>query len=98
MKEIDTSVKSYVPEILSTRDKDVVGARICTEDCAVLDLSRDLMILQSRGASLLPNTPFSIAMGMTEEEKHLLLDALQENTRFLLTNPKRITPICLTAK
>lgn len=85
MKEIDNSIKSYVPEILSALDKDVVGTRICTEDCAVIDLSRDLLILQSRGANLLPNTAFPIATGMTEQEKQLLLDALQENTRFLMS-------------
>ena len=85
MEKLNRSIKSYVPESLALLDKDHVGARICMEDCAVLDPARDLLILQSRGAGLRPNSSFVSSTEMSEQEERTLLDALQEHPRFLMT-------------
>lgn len=76
--------KSYIPEALALQGKDGAGARICVEDCAVLDCSRDMRILQSRGIGLLPNTPLAEALGMTERERLALMDAIGSHKRFMM--------------
>ena len=94
MNATDQNIKSYVPESAALEGKDENGARICVEDCAVLDTSRDLRILQARGMDLLPDTPFATAVGMSEAERQELCDKLGTHTRFLMSVGKRPLLIC----
>lgn len=89
MKSSVYTLKNYVPESLSQEGKDKIGTRVCVEDCAVLDASRDLLILQSRGIGLTPSIPFAVAIGMTEEELCILLQSLEHHTRFLMVVGER---------
>lgn len=83
------TVESYFPEALFLDGKQQLGARICTEDCAVIDASNQYRILASRGEGLIPDTDFRQAITMSCDEEAALTRVLRSEKHIFLTVNQR---------
>lgn len=81
-------IRSYVPESEHLSQKMGHGARVCLEDCAVVDVGRGGVILAARGAGFSGGTVFD-ATGMSKEERGYFDLGISRHTRFLLSVGER---------
>lgn len=77
-------VQSYLPESALLEGKQHAGARICKEDCAVIDLFHQYTILASRGEGLLTGTDFRQAVRLSKSAERALTKALQTKKHLIL--------------
>jgi len=81
-----SNVKSYVPEAFFLEGKDTSHARICREDCALVDPANGFRVVAGRGKEIalgepylplcsLPSAERSFFQSTFAEHSHLLLDA-----------------------
>lgn len=79
------SIESYLPEIRFLDGKQEREARICTEDCAVADLSQNGRIIASRGVAFPLGKSLFEALEMTREENARLRSYLNLHRRFIMS-------------
>ncbi len=78
----DPPIKSYVPEHCFFDRKQQLGARICTEDCAVIDIGNDFEILAARGILRQSNNSLTALLGLTPQENRELRELVIRHRRF----------------
>ena len=79
------TVSSYLPESTFLEGKQHLGARICREDCAVIDVFQNYTILASRGFDLPVGADFRQVLGMKSATKRSLSRVLQDNQQIILS-------------
>ena len=79
------TVNSYLPESAFLEGKQRLGARICREDCAVIDVLQNYTILASRGFDLPIGADFRRLVGMKKSTERALSKLLQTNQQIILS-------------
>ena len=77
-------IRNYIPEIENLRDKHAPSARICREECAVLDPADHYRILAWRGKRLLPGVSLFDQLFVTASDIAFLESAIAKHNRILI--------------
>ena len=79
------TINSYLPENKFLTGKRHIGARICKEDCAVIDAFQNYTILAARGTGLTIGADFRKIVGMKNSTERSLSKALQTKQQIVLS-------------
>lgn len=76
MNKIAKHIESYIPEMEHLNIKEALPARLCREDCAVLDASSPDRVLAYRGRTEIGGESFSSAFGISRADMRFLTEQL----------------------
>lgn len=79
------TINSYLPETTFLEGKQHLGARICKEDCAVIDVFQNYTVLASRGVGLTVGSDFRQLIGMNNPTERSLSKLLQTKQQIVLS-------------
>lgn len=88
MNKITRSVESYIPEMKHLNTKKALPARLCREDCAVLDAHSPEHILAYRGRAELGGDSFSSAFGVSHADMRFLTEQLGRRDAIVVDGSK----------
>ena len=93
MNKITKPIESYIPEMEHLNTKETLPARLCREDCAVLDARSPERILAYRGRTETDGESFSSAFGVSRADMRFLTEQLGHRDAIVVDGTR--TPILI---